>query len=146
MPNVAAVTSKITDETARLFENNTVLVSQGQSPVRFGESARSGGKIGYDLKVRLPNRSRSFWRNFLRDRHRRPDHHDLEQCSEGCRLHHVDCRHDHVVRSRPGTLRQAAALTLAAQADKEGFDLYKKISRLTGTPERSLPARTARPT
>ena len=133
MPNVAAVTSKITDETARLFENNTVLVSKVNRQFD-GEFARSGGKIGYDLKVRLPNRfsvrsGATFSATDIADPTITISNNVQKGVDFTMSTADMTMSFDHVLER----YAKPAALTLAAQADKEGFDLYKKISRLTGT-------------
>ena len=134
MPNVAAVTSKITDETARPFENNTVLVSKVNRQFD-GEFARSGGKIGYDLKVRLPNRfsvrsGATFSATDIADPTITISNNVQKGVDFTMSTADMTMSFDHVLER----YAKPAALTLAAQADKEGFDLYKKISRLTGTP------------
>lgn len=134
MPNVQAVTDKVARDMPLLFKNNTILASKVNRQFDK-EFVASSGKIGYTLRVRQPNKfsvntGATFSATDIAD----PTTLITVQGQK-----HVDfllSYADLTMNTEDLTKRYVmpAMQTLAAQADLEGFLLYKKIANLVGTP------------
>lgn len=134
MPNVQAVTDKVARDMPLLFKNNCILASKVNRQFDK-EFASSSGKIGYTLRVRQPNKfsvrtGATFNATDIAD----PVTTITVQGQK-----HVDfllSYADLTMNTEDLTKRYVmpAMQHLAAQADKEGFALYKKIANMVGTP------------
>lgn len=134
MPNAQAVIDKVSKDTVRLFKNNTVFASKVNRQFDK-EFAASSGKIGYTLRVRQPNKftvntGATFSATDIAD----PVSTITVQGQK-----HVDfllTYADLTMNTDEMTKRYVAPAMnhLAAQADLEGFQLYRKIANMVGTP------------
>lgn len=134
MANVQAVTDKVARDMPLLFKNNTILASKVNRQFDK-EFVASSGKIGYTLRVRQPNKfsvrtGATFSATDIAD----PTTLITVQGQK-----HVDfllSYADLTMNTEDLTKRYVmpAMQTLAAQADLEGFLLYRKIANLVGTP------------
>ena len=134
MSNTFAVIDKASKETVRLFKNNLILGSRVNR--QFDKDfAASSGKIGYSLRVRLPNKfsvrtGASFSATDLKD--------PVTTINVGQQkgVDYLISYADLTMSVEEFTKRYTApaAQHLAAQADLEGYALYKKIANIVGTP------------
>lgn len=134
MGNSFAVIDKASKETLRLFKNNLILGSRVNR--QFDKDfVRTPGKIGYTLRVRQPNKfvvrsGATFSANDLAD----PVSTITVQAQKG--VDYLISYADLTMSVEEFTARYTApaAQHLAAQADLEGYALYKQIANIVGTP------------
>ena len=134
MSNSFAVIDKASKETLRLFKNNLILGSRVNR--QFDKDfARTPGKIGYSLRVRQPNKFQvrtgaTFSANDLAD--------PVTTINVGQQkgVDYLISYADLTMSVEEFTARYTApaAQHLAAQADLEGYALYKQIANIVGTP------------
>lgn len=134
MANVQAVIDKVAKDIPLLFKNNTILASKVNRQFDK-EFVASSGKIGYTLRVRQPNKfsvrtGATFSATDIADPTttitvQGQKHVDFLLSYADLTMNTQDLTKNYVM---------PAVNTLAAQADSEGFALYKKIANLVGTP------------
>ena len=127
-------TQKILDEVMRLTQNNLVLANKVNTQFD-GDFARTGGKVGYTLKARLPTKmavrsGRTFAANDLAD----PTVEVKCDQQKGVDFEISSADLTMVTDDVMNRYAKPAAETLAAKIDQEGFELYRRISNLVGTP------------
>lgn len=132
--NVFAVTQKVLDQVVRLYENNLVLASKVNRQFD-SEFARSPGKVGYTLNARLPTRfnirtGATFSATDLAD----PVVSIPCNAQKGVDFEISMADATMVTDDIINRYAKPAAETLAAQVDAEGYQLYKKIANIVGTP------------
>ena len=127
-------TQKILDEVMRLTQNNLVLANKVNTQFD-GDFARTGGKVGYTLKARLPTKlsvrtGATFSANDLAD----PTVEIKCNSQKGVDFEISSADLTMVTDDVMNRYAKPAAETLAAKIDQEGFELYRRISNLVGTP------------
>jgi hypothetical protein len=132
--NVFSVTQKVLDQVVRLYENNLVLASKVNRQFD-SEFARSPGKVGYTLNARLPTRfnirtGATFSATDLAD----PVVSIPCNAQKGVDFEISMADATMVTDDIINRYAKPAAETLAAQVDAEGYQLYKKIGNIVGTP------------
>lgn len=127
-------TQKILDEVMRLTQNNLVLANKVNTQFD-GDFARTGGKVGYTLKARLPTKlsvrtGATFSANDLAD----PTVEIKCDSQKGVDFEISSADLTMVTDDVMNRYAKPAAETLAAKIDQEGFELYRRIANLVGTP------------